>query len=49
MFRLLKFFVVLAIGAMLGFFFNGMLMRAECGASGGQIDGMICVNSELMQ
>ena len=49
MFRLLRLFVVLAIGATLGFFFNGMLMRAECNASGGQIDGMICVSAELMQ
>jgi len=49
MFRLLKFLIVLAIGAILGFTFSGMLMRAECNASGGQLDGMICVISELMQ
>ncbi|MGB7318345.1 MAG: hypothetical protein WBC85_10310 [Planktotalea sp.] len=49
MFRLLKLIFVLAIGAMFGFFFSGMLMRAECTASGGQIDGMICVSAEMMQ
>lgn len=47
MFRLLKFFVVLALGATMGFYFNGMLMRAECSAGEGQWTGSICINSEV--
>lgn len=49
MFRLLKFFVVLGTGAVLGFYYNGMLMRAECSAGEGEWRDTICVNSELVQ
>jgi hypothetical protein len=49
MFGLLKFATTLAIGAVLGFHLNGMLMRAECSAGEGQWTGTICVNSELLQ
>ena len=49
MFRFIKFVITLAIGAALGFYFSGMLMRAECSAGEGQWTGTICVNSELSQ
>ncbi|UWR26824.1 hypothetical protein K3757_02520 [Sulfitobacter sp. S223] len=49
MFKLLKFVATLALGAVLGFYLNGMLMRAECSAGEGQWTGSICVDSELLQ
>lgn len=49
MYGLLKFFATLAVGAVLGFHLNGMLMRSECAAGEGNWTGTICVNSELLQ
>lgn len=49
MFGLLKFVATLAVGAVLGFHLNGMLMKAECAAGEGQWTGTICVDSELLQ
>jgi len=49
MFRLVKLVITLSIGAAIGFYFNNMLMRAECRAGEGQWTGTICVNSELLQ
>ncbi|MEP1767939.1 MAG: hypothetical protein ABJJ53_15030 [Sulfitobacter sp.] len=46
MFRLLKFLIILGLGAVLGFKFNSMLMKAECTAGNGQWTGTICTGSE---
>lgn len=49
MFRLIRLVITIGIGAVLGFYFNGMLMRAECSAGEGQWTGTICVSEELLQ
>jgi hypothetical protein len=49
MFGLLKLVVTLGIGAVLGFYFHGMLMKTECSAGEGQWTGTICIDSELQQ
>lgn len=49
MFRLLKFAIVLGLGAYLGFQGKGILMKAECTSGDGQWTGSVCVNSGVSQ
>lgn len=49
MFRLLKFVATVCIGAVLGFHLNGLLMKAECGASVGTWSGTVCIVGEAPQ
>lgn len=49
MFRLIKLVITLSIGAVLGFYFNGMLMRAECSSAEGQWTGTMCISEDDSQ
>jgi hypothetical protein len=49
MFRLIKLVITLSVGAVLGFYFNGMLMRAECSSAEGQWTGTICISEGVSQ
>lgn len=49
MFRLLKFIATLCVGAVLGFHLNGMVMGAECRAAQGDLQGTLCIISEVSE
>lgn len=49
MFRLIRLFIVLAIGFGLGVKYDRWQMRLECANGEGEWTGTICVNSELLQ
>jgi hypothetical protein len=49
MFRLLKFVIVLGLGAFLGFKAKELLMKTECTAGDGQWTGTICMDSGVSQ
>ena len=49
MFRLIKFLIVLGLGAYLGFGAKGMMMKAECTSGEGQWTGSVCIDNGASQ
>lgn len=49
MFRMLKFIATLCVGAVLGFHLNGLLVRGECNAAGGELSGVTCFVTQAGQ